>query len=172
LARTVLPRVDPRKLAVAALVGALAGCGGRNGTAPQSQRSLQGDGYSVSVPPGWKVNRSGRVTQARDGASLVSVTRFRLVRPYTAALFPKVSRELDGVASQLARAEHGKLAKSETITIAGRRARAYTIDRGGREERVAFVLAGRREFQLFCRYERGSRAEAACSSLFSSFRLA
>jgi hypothetical protein len=133
---------------------------------------LQEDGYSVSVPPGWKVTRSGRLTQARDGDSVVSVTRFRLARPYTAVLFPKVSGELDGVASQLARAEHGKLAKSETITLAGRRARAYTIDRGVREERIAFVLAGRREFQLFCRYEPGSRAEAACSSLFSSFRLA
>ena len=102
----------------------------------------------------------------------MSVTRFKLARPYKTALFPKVSGELDGVASRLARAEHAKLAKSETITLAGRRARAYTIDRGGREERIAFVLAGRREYQLFCRYDRGSRAEAACSSLFSSFRLA
>jgi hypothetical protein len=154
------------------LVGALAGCGGGKGKPPQSQRSLKGDGYSVSVPADWTVTRSGRLTQARDGASVVSVTRFRLARPYTAALFPKVSRELDGVASQLARAERGKLAKRETVTIAGRRARTYTIDRGGSEERIAFVLAGSREFQLFCRYERGSRAEAACSSLFSSFRLA
>jgi len=118
------------------------------------------------------VTRSGRLAEARDGDSVVSVTRFKLARPYKTALFPKVAGELDGVASRLARAEHAKLAKRETVTLAGRRARAYTIERGGREERIAFVLAGRREYQLFCRYARGSRAEAACSSLFSSFRLA
>ena len=124
------------------------------------------------MPQGWTATRSGRLTQARDGDSVVSVTRFKLARPYDEARFAKVSAELDTVALQLAQAEHAKLVKRETITIAGRRARAYTIDRGRQEERIAFVLSGRREYQLFCRYERRSRAEAACSSLLSSFRFA
>jgi len=173
LAGGLLPRVDPRKLAVPALVLVLAGCGGGGAKQPPAaQRIVRGAGYSISVPPGWTVTRTGRSAQARDGESVVSVTTFKLARPYTDTLFAKVSGELDGVASRLAHAEGGKLTKSETVTLAGRRARAYTIDRRGRQERIAFVLAGRREYQLFCRYERASRAEAACSSLFMSFRLA
>jgi hypothetical protein len=170
LVKAVLPRADARKLALLALAAALAGCGG--GKAHATQRIVHGNGYAVGLPTGWTVSRSARGVQARDGASIVSVTTFTLVRRYRPQLFPKVTRELDATASQLAAVARGKLAKSETLNLAGGPARAYTIDLGKGEERIGFVLSGKREYQLYCRYDPGSDAEAACSTLFSSFRLA
>ena len=62
-------------------------------------------------------------------------------------------------------------------TIAGRRARTYEIDYTREGERlvdkVAFILEGRREFQLTCRIrvEEPDAGTEACDRLRSSFRL-
>ncbi len=156
------------------LVGTLAGCGGGGGekTPQVSQRSLRGQGFEASVPRAWTVARGERSITARDGASLLSVSTLPLQRVYKESLFASVTNELDGVVAQLAAKENGKVSKRETVTLAGRRARAYTIDRGKQQERLGFVLSGRREYELYCRYAPASDAETACSSLFESFRLA
>jgi hypothetical protein len=67
--------------------------------------------------------------------------------------------------------------RSGQATIAGRRARTYEIayTRRGRRlvDRVAFVLDGRREFQLTCRIEVDDPdgGTDACKRLRSSFRV-
>lgn len=156
-----------RALAVAAATAALAGCGG--GPPPPPVRTLRTHGASFGVPASARVRRGPRGVEARDGDLLLSVQTFALRRPYSDALFGRVTRELDTVAAQLAAREHARVTKSATETVAGRRTRAYTIDAGAREERIAFVLVGRREYQLFCRYRDDS---GPCTRLFASFRLA
>jgi hypothetical protein len=87
--------------------------------------------------------------------------------------------ELDGVASRLAERLAPDAARSpgRTQVIAGRRARVYDIvytrEGARRLERVAFVLNGRREYQLLCRWDSDDpeEGEEACMLLLSSFRL-
>jgi hypothetical protein len=90
------------------------------------------------------------------------------VHPYRPALFARVVPELDRVAKEVADREGAKVSGARTVTIAGRKARAYDIVHdGGPEERLAFVLHGPREYQLYCR-----DAGDVCDGLLESFRLA
>ena len=100
---------------------------------------------------------------ARRGAGLVSVSVFPLVRAYDPAKFAAAAKELDGVAAKLAKQAGTTLTRSETVTVGNRKVRAYRYG----ADRIAFVLVGKREYQLFCR-----RAAKACDLLFSSFTLA
>src|SRR5947209_2403686 len=153
LAKEVFPRVDPRKLALLALVLALAGCGGSSPSVA-SERLVSGPGYSFRAPQGGTASRTLRSVTIKDGGSTISVTLFRLAKPYTSALRAKTIRELDAALRRLAAAEQGKLAQPEDITVAGERARSYTIQRAGKpDERLVYVLRGKREYQLFCNAE-------------------
>ena len=62
-----------------------------------------------------------------------------------------------------------------TVTIAGQKARrydvAYTAEGKQLVERIAFVLRGKTEFLLLCRYVRGGSTDG-CDGLLTSFRLA
>jgi hypothetical protein len=167
LAKGVFPRINPRKLAPLALVAVLAGCGGGSGAQQGGEQRVAGGAFSFRAPSAWQVKRTLRSVEARDGDAIVSVTVFRLARAYRPALWPKVVPELDRVAQQLAARVHGKVDSAATRTIAGRKARAYAISRSGVDERIAFVLDGRREYQLYCR-----GAGGACDTLLSSFTLA
>jgi hypothetical protein len=165
LARLVFPRVDARKLAPFVLAVALAGCGGSAKEQVAGKR-VNGTGFSFEAPADWRVSRGFRTVEARAGDALVSVTVFRLARPYRPADWHTVVPELDRVAHQLATRAQGKVEDAETRPIAGRDARAYAISRSGADERIAFVLDGRREYQLFCR-----GAGDACDRLLDSFTL-
>lgn len=83
--------------------------------------------------------------------------------------------ELDRAAGAVARQQHGQVGGAATVTISGGRARRYDVAyaRGGRKlvERIAFVLRGKTEYLLLCRYESGG-ATGACDRLLTSFRLA
>lgn len=127
---------------------------------------MRGPGFRFEAPAGWSVVRAGRSTQARSGAALVSVTTFPLARPYEPSLWSKVLPELDRVARELAAREDGRLEHARTEEIAGRKARVYDIARAGADERIAFVLDGRREYQLFCR-----SPGDPCDGLLASFSL-
>jgi hypothetical protein len=102
------------------------------------------------------------------------VTRYPLLRSFRPELWPQVVPELDSAASELAQQQNGKVRNSETVTIAGRRARRYDIDytRDGQElvERIAFVLRGKTEHLLLCRYDRGGSTDA-CDRLLATFAL-
>jgi predicted Zn-dependent protease len=128
---------------------------------------VRGNGFVFRVPAGWTVEQSFRALTAHGGGDLVSVTVFRLARPYRPQLWTSVVPQLDRAAARLAAQERAKLASSRTVRISGVRARSYEIDRGAGKERIAFVLSGKREYQLFCR----GRADEACSLLESSFAL-
>ena len=144
----------------------LAGCGGSSQS--DTTRTVAGNGYRFEVPQsGWEVSRRLRVLEARDGDKLVSVTTFPLVKPYRPELFAKVVPELDRVARQLAAQENATITNARTLMIAGRKARAYdVVHPSGPEERIAFVLSGPREFQLYCR-----NAGDVCDGFIESFRL-
>jgi hypothetical protein len=158
--------------AVAAVLAAIvAGCGG--GAEDSPPRVLDGDGFSFAAPAGWKVTRKEQEIAASDGdTSLVSVQVFRLTKPFRPTLFQAAATELDGVAARLAQGLGGRVERSGTVTVAGRRARQYALSYHGLVQEVTFVLDGRREYQLLCRRKSESDPEEACTSLVRTFRLA
>jgi hypothetical protein len=169
------PRFRPCKpAALLVLATLLAGCGSTPSD-HEATRAVRGNGYAFVAPESWRVARSGRTVSASEGDKLVSVTVFRLARRYTPSLWAKVVPVLDGVAAQLAQGLGGRVDARETVVLAGRRARRYEIafSRDGKDlvERIAFVLDGRREYQLLCRFARGDDGAAStCSAFLASFR--
>jgi hypothetical protein len=153
LAKAVLPLV---------VLFILSACGGSSRETVAQGVQVRGNGYSFERPRGWGMERPANGAVARHGDELVSVTRFPLRKAYDAALFDEVAKELDRLAGRLADRAGTSLAASETVTVAGRKIRAYRYG----DERIGFVLQGTREYQLYC-----VRAEAACELLFSTFTL-
>jgi hypothetical protein len=149
----------------------LAGCGG--GGAP-AVKIVEGSDYHFNAPADWPVVRSGRAIQAAKGLELLSVTRYPLLRRYRSGLWARVVPELDRAATQLAQQQKGEVGEPRTVTIAGQQARRYDIDyeRDGKMlvERIAFVLRGKTEYLLLCRYERGGDT-GACDRLLATFAL-
>jgi hypothetical protein len=135
---------------------------------------VEGSGYRFSAPADWAVVRSARELQASKGLDLVSVTRYPLLRAYRPELWMRVVPELDRTATQLAQQQQGAVGESRTVTVAGQQARRYDIDyeRDGKAlvERIAFVLRGKREYLLLCRYARGGGTDA-CDRLLATFTL-
>ena len=111
--------------------------------------------------------------QVSEGVRLVSVTRYPLVRAFRPELWKKVIPELDRAAAQVAQQQNGTVSASRTIRVSGRQARSYDIDyeHEGKElvERITFVLRGKTEYYLLCRYD-GGDAEA-CERLLATFAL-
>jgi hypothetical protein len=173
LAGTVLPRGGPSKrLLLLGAALAAAGCGG-SGTA--KTQALEGPGFGFSAPGGWTVKRTSQTVEAASGDRAVSVTVFALKRTFRPELWPKVVPELDGIAASLADQLRGRAGAGSTVALAGHRARSYEIAfrRDNRDfvEHITFVLDGKREFQLLCRYPARTEADPACAALGSSFRL-
>jgi len=164
--------VNPRKRAAfAGVLLVFAGCGGNAEPAPQ--RVVRGTGYRFTAPADWAVARSPRVVQVSEGIRIVSVTRFPLVRAFRPALWPRVVPELDRAAAEVAKQQNGDVASARTTTISGRRARIYEIEYERDEkqlvERIAFVLRGKTEYYVLCRYEGGDTD--ACERLLATFTL-
>jgi hypothetical protein len=167
--------MDPCKLAVMLVAVAGAGCSG--GGAAEGTKVVQGTGYTFSAPASWQVVRTARQTQAVAGKgslALVAVSRLPLRRDAGPELASDVVADLDRAADQLARQHHGSRTDSVTERIAGRDARRYKVayDLHGAKliETVAFVLRGKTEFLLLCRYEQSQPGDA-CNQLLHSFRL-
>ena len=82
--------------------------------------------------------------------------------------------ELDRAADGVARQQHGTVTARRTTTTAGLQARSYDVayDLDGRAlvERIVFVLRGKAEYLLLCRYERGGDTRA-CAGLVATFKL-
>jgi hypothetical protein len=149
----------------------LAGCGGGGSTA---ERVVRGNGYRFSAPAEWSVSRSPRAVQASEGIELISVTRYPLVRAFRPALWEHVIPELDRAAAGVAEQQHGTVASSRSTIVASRRARSYEIEYKREEEelveRITFVLRGKTEYYLLCRYEDGGETDA-CERLLATFTL-
>jgi hypothetical protein len=150
----------------------LSGCGG---TAAQKGYIVHGTGFTFVAPSDWGVSRKGAEVQAAQGTRLISVTRFPLLRPFKPALWNKVVPELDRAAAALASQQKGTVSDPRTITVAGQKARRYDVAYEGQGkqlvERIAFVLRGKTEYLLLCRYDAGGDTDA-CDRLLTSFRLA
>jgi hypothetical protein len=150
----------------------LAGCGGGEG-AP-AEKVVRGTGYRFTAPASWAVARGGREVRVSEGIPLVSVTRFPLLRAFRPSLWQRVVPELDRAAAAVAKQQNGEVAHARTLTVAGRQARTYDVeyDREGKAlvERITFVLRGKTEYLLLCRYERGGDTEA-CDRLVATFTL-
>ncbi len=155
------------------MVVLVAGCGGSDGSA--HERLVRGTGYSFAGPAGWRIARANRQLSLFHGVSLVSVTRYRLRRGFSPALWQEALGELDRAADGIASQQNGSVGARRTVTISGLQARRYDVgyERDGKRlvERLGFVLRGKEEYLLLCRYER-SGDTAACDRLFRSFRLA
>jgi hypothetical protein len=138
------------------------------------EHPVRGAGFSFSAPADWSITRPGHEVRVSQGLALVSVARFSLVRAFRPELWQKVVPELDRAAAEVAAQQDGTVSDPLTVTIAGRRARRYDVayERAGRElvERIAFVLRGKTEYLLLCRYERGGETRA-CERLLATFRL-
>jgi hypothetical protein len=135
-----------------------------------SAKVVTGPGYSFSVPKGWTVGHPHDAVTARNGDALVSVTTYKLLKPYEPALFDGVAAELDRSVARLAKQAKGTLVEKKTVEVDGRKVRAYRYVARGFASRLGFVLQGKREWQLLCR----TRAEdpdpdGACTLLFDSF---
>jgi hypothetical protein len=103
------------------------------------------------------------------------VTRFPLQRRFQPKLWTKVVPELDRAAAAVASQQQGTVIDSQSITVAGQKGRRYDVaySNAGDDlvERIAFVLRGKTEYLLLCRYERGGSTDA-CDGLLTSFKLA
>ena len=119
------------------------------------------------------MTRTETSVSAIHGTGAVSVTTFRLLKPYRPKLWGAAVKELDGVSAQLAAQLHGHVVAVRSVRLAGTTARQYDLAfvRNGDHlvERITFVLRGRREYELLCRFRDG-QSETACSLLQSSFR--
>ena len=113
-----------------------------------------------------------------DGPESVAVAVFRLAKPFRAELWDEAVGELNDVAARLAErlGSSSLVVRSGFETLHGRQARSYVIAyrRAGRpmEDRVVFLLRGRREYQLTCRIlvdDEDADLEA-CDELKRSFR--
>jgi hypothetical protein len=171
----LVPRGNPCKLAVLSAVLVAAGCGGGGKEAPP--QVVRGTGYTFTAPAGWTVVRSGRQVQAAEGGkslALLSVSRFPLIRSAKEKLSAKLVKELDRLATGLAAQQHGSIMSSETVEIAGRQARRYEFEYEARKkqlvERIAFVLRGKTEYFLLCRFEQNGDTQP-CDELLRSFTL-
>jgi hypothetical protein len=152
----------------------LAGCGA-SAASKSASKPVRGRGYSFAAPGSWDIARAGRTVSASKGEELVSVTVFPLARRYTPQLWASTVPVLDGVAAQLAQGLNGRVESRETVILAGRRSRRYELafERGETElrERIAFVLDGRREYELLCRFRRDhASAGKRCDAFLESFR--
>jgi hypothetical protein len=154
---------------------ALAGCGGGGGKT--QLKRIQGTGYSFQAPAGWEVARTARQVQAVEGGKslrLVAVSRLPLLHVFKPELWPKVVPELDRVADSVAQQQHGSVTSAEDTKIAGEAARKYLVayDLRGKKliETIAFVLRGKTEYELLCRYAQDASSDA-CDTLLRTFEL-
>jgi hypothetical protein len=133
---------------------------------------VRGVGYSFNAPVGWTITRHGAgVTAVNGKVDLLEVLHFTLEKPYLAARFAAVARELDRDAVGLAEQNSGRVVERLTMQVTGRKTRYYAIDYGpGTTEEIAFVLEAKNEYQILCR-RRSAASDASCAQLFASFAL-
>lgn len=140
--------------------------------------TVRGPGFRFEAPAAWSATRiHSAAVASRDatGSTLVSATRFALLKEYSPKLFARAAKELDRVAATLASQAHGTLTESTTVTVDREQIRAYRLRVRSKlgpsyDERIGFVLQGKREYQLLCRAPAGAGdPDGACALLYSSF---
>jgi hypothetical protein len=178
----VYPRPQARKrfplvlLVLLVLVALLAGCGaggGESGTTESDEgQRVVGPGFTFSAPPSWQVSRQPHAVTIKPGGddpTLASVTALTLRSRYRPALYPKVTKELDLVASLLAEKLNGKVIARRGVVTSGIRSRQYDLayerDGSGLVDRITFVLKGMKEYYVLCRWRADEGEPDACGLL-------
>jgi hypothetical protein len=166
--------------ACALVLVSLAACGGDGSSAEGPPQVVAGPGFHFGAPGKWHIRRQGAEVSAAPKPTafeLVSVTRFPLLKPYDPSIFAKVTQELDKSAADLAKQLGGSVTQSSTGTVAGERVRRYVLvypqskDSGDKlSARITYVLRGKTEFELFCRWEGTGAEPDYCPRLEKSFR--
>ena len=167
-------------IAALAMPFALAACGGASKQAkPGGSAVVKGAGFQFEAPSGWTMKSTATSTEARRdaaGRTMVSATTFALLKPYSPKLFDRAAKELDRVAERLAVQSKSKLSESKTVTVDGKKVRAYRLtvhpaSGPSFDERIGFVLLGKREYQLLCRAPVGAGdPSGACALLYATFK--
>jgi len=166
----LIPRhFRPKRLLVATVL-ILAGCGGAS-TATAPPQRVAGTGFVFQAPAGWQLQRGHNLVMATHDSELVQVSAFPLQKPYTDALFGKVTKELTTRVSQVAAETGGKVAGRSVVTAAGIRSHRYLVTVGDHVDEYTFVLRAKREYLLLCR-RRSSHDQSPCDQLIKSFVLA
>ncbi len=148
----------------------LSACGGsaRHQAPASAWQTVAGAGFRFQAPKGWKVESGPKRATAGDGADLVQVSTFPLVRAYSDALFGKVELELRARMDELARQSGAQVVGEKTVTANGARAHMYALTTADHVDEYTFVLRGKREYQLLCRRAAGKQADY-CARLVTSF---
>lgn len=110
------------------------------------------------------------MTTAAHDSELVQVTTFPLAKPYTPELFAKVGPEIRIRMEQVAKQSGGRISGRTVASPAGIKSHVYEVTVGDHVDTYAFVLRGRREYQLLCRRKSSSK-EDFCEQLVTSFAL-
>lgn len=159
------------------LAVAAAGCGGSSGggggesTDVTLVQDVNGPGFTFRALQSWPVTVGATsAVSKKNESTLVSVVVTPLLKPYRPALFPKVVTELDRVAGELAGKLGGKVTSKTTTIVAGRKARSYDIAHGDLVDRITFVLKGKSNYQLTCRWSNAGGVTDGCGLLATSFR--
>ncbi|CAB4683785.1 MAG: hypothetical protein F2663_00670 [Actinobacteria bacterium] len=113
---------------------------------------------------------STKVTAQSGTVDLVSVHTYRLTKTYTPDLYVASGRELGRTVTQLAKQLKGVVAHAHTVTVAATDSHSYRIDYGAMSEELTFVFRDRTEFELVCRFPKGTTS-SACTELLTSFTL-
>jgi hypothetical protein len=148
----------------------LTGCGGSSAKqlAPQTVR---GQGFRFDAPAGWQVTVNKQGASASNDDELLQVAAFSLQKPYSAALFTRVERELKARMAAVAQQTGGTVSGGGAVTAGGIRSHSYDVTVGDHVDQYTFVLRGMREYQLLCR-RKSSSADDACRQLVTSFQFA
>ena len=147
---------------------ALAGCG--NSTEAGKSQLVIGSGFRFSAPAGWRISQGAGRVSAQQGAELVQVATFKLVKPYRDSLFEKVTTELDARMAAIVQETGGKLDGSSTVSPAGIRSHSYRVNVADHVDEYTFVLRRAREYQLLCRRD-ASSSSSFCTQLVRSFAI-
>jgi hypothetical protein len=101
------------------------------------------------------------------------VTRLSLRSKYVPSLFDEVTKELDRVTNALAAKLGGKVIARRSVVVGGIRSRQYDVayekNGTGLIDRITFVLRGKREYYVLCRWPADEGEPDACGLLQSSF---
>src|SRR4029078_6356356 len=143
-ARLIPGALRPKQLTLLVAGLILAGCGGSSESDSPPVR-VHGTGFSFLAPSGWKVEHGGGKAMATHDSELVQVSTFRLLKPYSSGLFPRVERELATRMRQLAQQTGGSVSQGRTVDAAGIKSHSYRVTVGDHVDEYTFVLRGRRE---------------------------
>lgn len=132
---------------------------------------MTGQGFRFDAPSGWNVTVDKQQASASHGDELLQVAAFPLQKPYSAALFTKVERELKARMAAVAQQTGGTVSGGGAVTAAGIRSHSYNVTAGDHVDQYTFVLRGMHEYQLLCRRKTAS-ADDACRQLVTTFQVA